>query len=166
MIIVYESNTGFTEQYAQMLSEETGLACFPRRQAGKGEEAVYLGWLCARKVQGLKKAMGRCRVRAVVAVGMSQPSEKLLQEIAVGNALGEDTPLFYARGGLAPDKLKGMYKMMMKTAIKMAVQGAAPEAERTPEEADMLDMMERGGSRVDRANLDAVLAWYRARTDR
>ena len=164
MQIVYESKTGFTKEYAEMLGEATGLPCVPRNRAARGEEVIYLGWLYARRIRGLKKAMQRFVVRAVLATGMSHPSDALMEAIRTDNALPADMPVFYARGGLNLARIKGMDRVMVNMAAKMAEQAAAPEGERTPDEAEMLDLFARGGSRVDRANLEPVIAWYAQQT--
>ena len=48
--------------------------------------------------------------------------------------------------------------IMVKTAGKKL----AAKADRTPDEADMLDMMFHGAHRVREENLAAVLAWYQS----
>ena len=58
-VILYTSNTGFTAQYAALLSEQTGLPCFSLKAAGHiqpGTPILYLGWLMAGNVQGYKEA--------------------------------------------------------------------------------------------------------------
>ena len=58
MIIVYESKTGFTKKYADMLAAKTGLKVFPVKEiskVGKDEEIIFLGWMKAGKIQGLNK---------------------------------------------------------------------------------------------------------------
>lgn len=55
MVIVYESKTGFTERYAEMLSAKTGLKAFRVKELAKvnrEEEVVFLGWMKAGKIQG------------------------------------------------------------------------------------------------------------------
>ena len=75
--IVYTSATGFTARYAQLLSRKTGLPCLALERAKElpGDTPVlYLGWLCAGGIKGLKKARKRLAVRAVCAVGMAPAS--------------------------------------------------------------------------------------------
>ena len=58
MIIVYESKTGFTKKYAEMLSAKTGLKLYRVKELSKiniNEEIIFLGWMKIGKVQGLKK---------------------------------------------------------------------------------------------------------------
>ena len=56
--IVYTSQTGHTQRYAQMLAERTGVPAYSLKEAGKslrrGEEIFYMGWLMAGTVKGLQ----------------------------------------------------------------------------------------------------------------
>ena len=40
MIIVYESKTGFTKKYADMLAAKTGLAAYPVREFLKNNQKI------------------------------------------------------------------------------------------------------------------------------
>ena len=51
--------------------------------------------------------------------------------------------------------------MMMNIMVKTAGKALEKKTDRTPEEEDMLDMMQSGSDRVPFKNLDAVLHWYR-----
>lgn len=54
--ILYNSNTGFTERYAKMLGEKTGLPVFSAENPPKkGTAVIYMGWLMAGSVFGYKK---------------------------------------------------------------------------------------------------------------
>ena len=50
---------------------------------------------------------------------------------------------------------------MMALMVRAADKNLARKQDRTPEEEDMLDMMQSGSDRVPFKNLDAVLHWYR-----
>ena len=110
--IVYTSNTGFTAQYATLLSHQTGLPLHQLKECTlpQGTQVLYLGWLCAGKVQGLKKAAARFRVEAVCAVGMAPECDPAK---LVGDNHCNGLPLFYLRGGYTPARVRGKYKMMM-----------------------------------------------------
>ena len=48
MVIVYESKTGFTKRYANMLATKTGLKVFPIKEylkVNQDEEIIFLGWM-------------------------------------------------------------------------------------------------------------------------
>lgn len=155
--IVYTSATGFTARYAQLLSRKTGLPCLALERAKElpaGTGVVYLGWLCAGGIKGLKKARKRLAVRAVCAVGMAPPSAEMAEKLAGQNHL-EGLPFFYLRGGYAPDKLSGPYKLMMAPMTK-AVTGHPPKDQG---EAAMQEAFRHGGDWVDEGALGPVLAW-------
>lgn len=156
--IVYTSHTGFTARYAALLGERTGLPAFPLEQAKRalprGADVVYLGWLCAGGIKGLKGARRRFAVRAVCAVGMAPeyPKEKLERQNKT-----ENLPLFFIQGGYAPKKLRGVYKLMMGYMTKRVTE-KPPKDEA---EAEMQQVFLRGGDFVDEANLAPMLAWLR-----
>ena len=113
-----------------------------------------LGWLCAGGIKGLKKARKRLAVRAVCAVGMAPSSPEVVNKLAGQNHL-EGLPFFYLRGGYAPEKLPGPYKLMMAPMTK-AVTGHPPKDEN---EAAMQEAFRHGGDWVDEGALAPVLAW-------
>ena len=119
--IVYTSATGFTARYAALLAERTRLPAYELAQAGtalsKRAPVLYLGWLCAGGIKGLKKAAARFDVKAVCAVGMSLPDPAYTAKLALPAAL-KQVPLFYLRGGYAPDRLTGVYRPMMALMTK------------------------------------------------
>ncbi len=153
MRIVYCSETGFTKRYAQLLHDKTGLPVLSLEEAEQtleqGSTAVFLGWLCAGSLQGLKRAKKRFHLKAVCAVGMADAYDAAA--LASRSGLG-NTPVFYLRGGYAPDKLRGIHKAMMAVAEK-AIAGKAKKA---PNGQEMIDAMEHGADWVDPVQLEAV----------
>ena len=152
--IVYTSNTGFTAQYATLLSHQAGLPLHQLKECTlpQGTQVLYLGWLCAGKVQGLKKAAARYQVEAVCAVGLAQ-------ECDLGKLAGDNRwtglPLFYLRGGYSPARVRGKYKMMM-TMMKAILSKKADSQSR-----EALEAMERGADWVSVPQLEPVLNWLR-----
>ena len=72
MVILYRSNTGFTREYAQMLSKAEKLKCFElgsESQPRPGEEIFYMGSLMAGHITGLDQAMSE-DTSAAVRVGV------------------------------------------------------------------------------------------------
>ena len=161
--IVYTSNTGYTAQYAQMLGEITGLPVWDlaSRQAPKGSDIIYLGWLMAGNIQGYKKAARDYRIRAVVVVGMSATGSQV-DYLRKTNAIPDQLPVFTLQGGFDLDRLHGIYKLMMPIMKNTAGKGLAEKANSTAEEDAMLDLLTNGGSRVCEENLEEVLTWYPA----
>lgn len=152
--IVYTSNTGFTAQYATLLSHQTGLPLHQLKECTlpQGTQVLYLGWLCAGKVQGLKKAAARFRVEAVCAVGMAPECDPAK---LAGDNRWTGLPLFYLRGGYSPARVWGKYKMMM-TMMKAILSKKADSQSR-----EALEAMERGADWVSVPQLEPVLNWLR-----
>ena len=77
MIIVYKSNTGYTEQYAKLLGDALDMPSYSLDKVPKchkGGEVIYLGWLFAGNIVGYKKAAKLYKVRCVCGVGMGAPT--------------------------------------------------------------------------------------------
>ena len=154
--IVYTSNTGYTQRYAAMLGRAAGL---PVHRLGDGAlprdtSVLYLGWLCAGGIKGLKKARSRYNVRAVCAVGMSPNTAEYTAKLSGQNHLG-GTPLFYLQGGYSPAQMTGVYKPMMAMMGKV-VSKAPPKDE---SERAMQEAFAKGGDWVSEEQLAPVKAW-------
>lgn len=163
--ILYTTNTGSTQRYAALLSQATGLPAFPLVQADQslspGAEVLYLGWVRAGQVQGYPAAAKKYRVRAVCAVAMARTGTQT-DLVRQKSAIPDELPLFTLQGNFDLKKLRGLYRLMMTIMVKTAGKKLAAKADRTPDEADMLDMMFHGAHRVREENLAAVLAWYQS----
>ena len=163
--IVYQSNTGYTRQYALMLGKMTGLAVYALEEAleklPSGQNVLYMGWLMAGKVQGYAKAVRRYTIAAVCGVGMGATGSQM-QDLRKANAISASVPVFTLQGGFDITKLRGIYKLMMTIMIKTAGKGLSEKKDRTPDEDAMLELMLHGGSRVSEENLSDVVAWYRS----
>lgn len=160
--IVYTSNAGTTERYAKLLGHEADLPVYSLEKAKKalknGTEITYLGWIMAGSIQGYKEAVSRYKIPMVCAVGM-EPAGKQQREIREKNSIPTDVELFTLQGGYLPHKLRGVKKLMMLMITSMAGKALAEKIDRTPEEDDLLELMEHGGSRVSIENLAAPIQW-------
>ena len=163
--IVYTSQTGFTAKFARMLGEETRLPVYRLKRAltdlPDGAEIIYLGWLMAGQVKGCRQAAQRFRICAVAAVGMG-PAGEQVEEVRKSNRLRQEMPVFTLQGGYAPHKLKFPYNLMMALA-KGPLKKKIAEAGDTPETQQMLELMDKGGDRVSREQLQPLLDWYAGR---
>lgn len=157
--IVYTSATGFTRRYAQLLAQTTGLPAYAQADpAGPpaGTKVLYLGWLRAGAVRGLKGARSRWTPAAVCAVGMAPPEGVDAEGLARRNGL-EGAPLFYLRGGYAPDRLTLPWRLMMAPMARKV------DRERTedPMALAMKEAFAHGADWVSPEALDPVLDWLR-----
>ena len=163
--IVYTSETGTTAQYAHMLAERTGLPVYSLKEAGSAlaanTEIAYLGWVMASGVKGFADAAKRYRVRMVCAVGMAATGTQT-DEVRKASAIPADTALFTLQGGFYLEKLRGMYRLMMRLMRKALIKQLSEKPNRTPADEDMIALLEHGGNRVSEANLAQPLAWLAA----
>ena len=156
--IVYVTNTGSTEKYAQMLSEKTGIPAYPfakSDEVAEDAEVIFMGWVMAGAVQGLAEAREKFgKLYAVCPVGMMK-SEKNEADIKAKNNIEE--PMFFLPGDFHIDRLKGMYKMMMGMMMKM-MKSKVKELE--PEKGEkMLELFEKGVDFVSEENLNSIIEW-------
>lgn len=160
--IVYTSNTGCTQKYAEMLSEKVGCPCYSLHNAvmkvHPGTEIIYLGWIMAGEIKGYRKAVKRYKIAAVCAVGMGKTGTQVT-EVRDKTHISDEIPLFTLQGGFDIKKLRGIYKIMMSVMVNTAGKALADKADRTLEEEDMLDMMLYGGNRVCEENLHMIYDW-------
>lgn len=157
--IVYESNTGFTKQYAEMLAEAVHLPALPLAEAvGKlprGSEVFFLGWVCGGKITGLPVASKRFLVEGAAAVGIVFPHPDVVLELQKANKLS--CPLFYLQGGVEPKKL-GYFK---RKILSMIAQNLERQEEKTAAVWDLADTLRIGGSYVSQANIEPIVSWMK-----
>ncbi len=157
--IVYESNTGFTKQYAGMLSEAVGLPVLPMVQAvskvPRGTGIFFMGWVCGGKITGLPVASKRFIVEGAAAVGIVYPHPDVITELSKMNKLS--CPLFYLQGGVEPKKL-GYFK---RKILSMIAQNLERQENKTAAVWDLADTLRIGGSYVSGANLEPVVSWVK-----
>lgn len=151
--IVYESNTGHTMQYAKMLSEKLNIPCFTIEEAKtnlqKQEEIVYLGWICATKICGLRKVRNKYSIKCYGAVGLFPTDENYIKNLKEANKLDKD--LFYMQGGLDYTKLKGIKRKILQLV------GNAMEKDNKPENQEIIKIFKNGANFVSEKNLEPML---------
>lgn len=161
--IVYTTNAGHTKSYAEILSREINLPVFSLKEAKKSlpvnEEIIYLGWLMAGTVKGLKQAGKRFSIKAVCGVGMSG-GDSQIADMRKKNSVADSLPVFYLQGGFEMDKLHGIYRLMMKTMQSTAGKQISGKPDQSPEEKEMLDLLVNGGNKVSKANTGKIIEWY------
>lgn len=121
MIIVYKSNTGYTEQYAKLLGDALDMPSYSLDNVPKchrGGEVIFLGWLFAGNIVGYKKAAKLYKVRCACGVGMGPPTPELVPGFRAKMGIPQSTAVFYLQGGFDINKLKGPMKLIMKVKCK------------------------------------------------
>lgn len=128
VLVIYNSKTGFTQQYAQWLAEELPCDLLPydKRDTVKldGYDAVVFGgWFHAGSIVGfrwfkeqLPKLSGK--TVAVFATGATPADSPEAQE-AIANKPAGDLPFFYLQSGLCYEKMGTGDKLLMSMFRKM-----------------------------------------------
>ena len=167
MVIVYRSNTGFTQEYAARLGRAAQMKVLPLAgAAGKVSEPVfYMGPLMAGHITGIDKAVKRYTVKGVCGVGMSPPSQQTLDALAKANYV-PGAPIFYLQGGWAPDRV-GWFKRWMVNMVTKSTREAlrGKGHRRTHAEEAQYQMLLKGGSFVSFDNLRSIRVWLKSQTE-
>lgn len=154
--IIYQTNTGSSQQYAEMLAEKTSFTALPlskSAEVSEDEEIIFIGWIMGGTIQGLTEVKEKFRnIKCICGVGMMF-TDKTKNEITEKNKIS--VPLFLLHGNFHMDRLKGMYKMMMSMAVKM-IKGKLKETG-GPDADKMIDAFENGIDMVSEDRLDPVI---------
>lgn len=163
-IIVYSSNTGYTEQYAKMLGKALDIPSYKLGNVPKchsGADVIYLGWLFAGNIIGYKKCAKRYKVRCVAGVGMSPPAAELSDGLRATEKIPSGVPVFYLQGGFNMAKLQGPLKLIMKIKCKEIAGRLSAKPELSDAEQLTYEMTQGQATAVDVANLAEVIALYK-----
>lgn len=160
--IVYTSMTGFTAEYARMLSDRTALPAYTLEEAAKKlpeqEKVLFMGWLMAGALVDYKKAAQRYDIMAACAVGLNA-TPKQQEATRKSTKIPSEVPLFALQGGYRPQRLAGMYRFMMKIVTRVLIRKIDSAQNKSAEEEAMLQVLRHGGSFVKEENLAPVLAF-------
>ncbi len=164
MKIVYCSSTGFTAQYANLLSQETGYTAISYEEAkntlSKTDEVLFMSWLMAGKVTEYKNALKRFNIKAVVAVGLCETGT-IVDDVRKSNSVSEDVSLFTLQGGYAPEKLKGIYKFLMKIVTKALIKKIDSISQPKSSDIAMKKALTEGGTFVSKENLKEIVDYLK-----
>ena len=164
MVIVYTSNSGFTQQYAEMLAKAEKMKCYELYDADKvlerGADILYMGPLMAGHIQGIDAAK-KYNIRAACGVGLSPPGQQVLYTMSKANYLA-NAPIFYLHGGWDPKQMGPMQRRMVDMVTKnIRRELQAKGKNRTEWEERYLDMLLKGGSFVAYENLKTIREWLK-----
>ena len=122
-IIIYESGTGFTAQYAAWIAEELQCESVALKNANtinlsEYEQVIFGGWMCAGKVMGYDKFVKYNAKNVVLfAVGMAPSVPEVTEKIVKENGFDAER-FFYFEGGYRPEKVNFFMRIMMKMLKK------------------------------------------------
>lgn len=134
-IVVYESGTGFTAQYAAWIAEELqcesiALKSIKTVNLSDYDQVIFGGWMCAGKVMGYDKFKALNAKNVVLfAVGMAPSVASVAEKIVTENGFDAER-FFYFEGGYRPEKVN----VIMRTMMKMLKKSIEKKAEKTEED--------------------------------
>ena len=137
-MVVYQSKTGFTGQYAMWIAN--GLNCeavdikqTTEKMIAEQEQVIFGGWLMGNMIRGLGSLIKmNPRQLCVFAVGSTPRDIADEQTIRKMNHL-EKVPFFYMPGGFRFEQLN----FMTRTMLKMLNKTAAKKENKNPREQFM-----------------------------
>ena len=157
--IVYTSNTGHTNKYAEMIGEKLDLRVYSLSEAEvgleKGSEIIYLGWLFVNKVKGYERAKKRFKITAVCGVGLCDTGTAI-DGVRKANKMPRELPVFTLQGGMDKEKLRGINSFMIKMLIKMT----EAKKDKTADDRRMLYLLTNDKDYVGEESLKAFTEWY------
>lgn len=155
--IIYNSSTGHTFRYAKMLSEKLDIPCYAIKDANRkfnsNDEIIYLSWVCANMITGIKKIRNKYNVKCYGVVGLYPKSEENTNNLIKTNNI--DKPVFYLQGGLDYNKLN-----WLKTKILHMV-GKYLEKENNKQSTQLAKIFENGADFVTEENLKEILEFLK-----
>lgn len=173
--IVYCSQTGHTQRYAEWLAEDLGCEAVPYANRSsvaldKIDLLVFCSWFHAASIKGtkwLKRVMREhpdLRV-VVLATGATPMPCDMWPASEIEEAFRHmfpkeeypDLPHFYCHGGFAYDRLGTTDKI----AMRMFFKANAKAAESDPKAAEMLRIMKNGFDGTNREYLKPVIVCIR-----
>ena len=134
-IVVYESGTGFTAQYAAWIAEElqcesVALKNTKTLNPADYDQVIFGGWMCAGKVMGYDKFKALNAKNVVLfAVGMAPSVPDVANKIIKENGFDAER-FFYFEGGYRPEKVN----FIMRTMMKMLKKSIEKKPEKTEED--------------------------------
>ncbi len=171
-IVIYNSQTGFTKEYAQWISEAAGCECISLKKAGKIKlvdyDAIVFGsWFMAggiTKLPWFKKqmpALADCGKKLLVFAVGATPAESPLVPEALAKVFTEEerkhVKLFYCPGGLNYEKMNGFSRFMMK----MYAKALASKKDVSENDRKQAEMIARSYDISNKSYIEPILAELR-----
>lgn len=166
IIVIYNSQTGFTKRYAEWIAEAAGADCLELSAAKKKDltayEAIVFGsWACAgsiSKVNWFKGSIDKWADKKLIAfcVGGS-PIDNPEIDIALKQIFNESTSkkvnVFYCPGGFNYEKMSASSKLMMKMFVKML----NAKKDKTEAEQEMIQLISKSYDISDKKYIKPIL---------
>lgn len=151
--IIYWSNYGSTQRYAELLSKVVGIPASPLQNACASDgEAFYLGCVMDGRIKGYGRAAGRFRIAGVCAVGLEEKRADTVFELRKNTVIADSrVRIFYVRGAFDKDRLSPVHRLMLR--------GAMESMEVSAKYAAILELMQKGCDFVSEENIRPAAEW-------
>ncbi len=169
ILVCYESVTGFTKDYAEMVALETGATVMPLKDvtaetvAGYGT-VVFGGRLHAGTVDGLKRVktlMGSEKRLVVFATGATPATEEqTIQKVWEDNLTADEldrVPHFYLPGGLRYERMPWHERLMMRAFAAVMKRKVQRKPDKTEEDLAFGRMISASYDISSREYIDPLL---------
>lgn len=165
-IVIYNSQTGFTQRYAQWIAEAAGADCLELSDAKKEnlapyEAIIFGGWACAGSIRNLRwfksnmeKWAGKQLI--VFCVGASPIENPEIEPTLKQNfteAQLERVKLFYCPGGFNYERMSVPSKLVMKAFINTL----KAKKDKTETERQMVNMISSSYDLSDKKYIEPIL---------
>lgn len=174
-IIIYNSKTGYTKSYAEMLSK-TLVAEVLEMKALKSvnlsdyDTILYGAGVMAGNINGLKKMIKQFKMTTgknivLFAVGANAPSKKNLEDLMEKNLKvnGIEYPLFYLQGGFDPEKLSTVYRVMLnKISKRIKVKEEKNPLSLSDEDREFLEFFNGVHDYIRVENIDEIVEYVQS----
>ncbi len=166
IIVIYNSQTGFTKRYAQWISEATGADCLELSAAKKKhltpyKAIVFGGWACAGSISKLswfKDNIDKWKDKKLIAfcVGASPIDSPEIEPALKQNFTESELKrisVFYCPGGLDYEKMPILSKLMMKMFAKTL----KAKKNKTEAEQEMIKIISASYDISDKRYIEPIL---------
>lgn len=167
-IVIYNSQTGFTKQYAQWISEEIDCECVEYAKGSKMDlseyDTIIFGSWCMgggiTKIKWIKQNLSKFHdegkkviVFAVGASPIENPDVKVAMEKIFTAEEKQKLSLFFCPGGICYEKMKAPSRFAMKMFAKALVS----KKDATESEKRQGEMISHDYSLIDKKYLEPLL---------
>ncbi len=173
-IIVYKSHTGYTKDYADILSKQ--LKCdtvdikhVHQHQLESADLIMFGGGVRASNISGIKSFLKKVhdlndKKIILFAVGGNAKSDSNTQELIEKNLQveGTDYPFFYMQGGFDPGRLNFFLKAMLgKMAKSIQKKADTDPGSLTTKDQEFLDFFTEAHSDVSDENTTELVSYVK-----
>ena len=162
--IVYNSETGYTKKYAEMLSESINLPMFniedAKKLLKKGSEIIFMSWVKNAKLQNYNQVARYFVPKMVAVVGLDNLNQNQ-QLFFKGQNNIECNKLYFLKGGIDLEKLNYINRQKVETYTKKLKDKYLKTGDVSTEDYEFVEMLEKGGSYLDKKYLKNLIVEFK-----